>query len=209
MTSLDRLIHKLKTRFTVSNEDAIDAVMQYWDEAADTVKRYWSDVDEEIVDELGITPTGLAELLDDNRPGFTYANVGGTSGVATYDHGDDWMVVNFTTGSRYIYTLKSTSPESLGYLKKYAIAGKGLNSYIMRQLREDYAGKNVKGQITIKPGMENYAQPANKRIALLETFRDTMSSVHQITIYKKHMEEAGQDGLGQVAKQFMEINGVC
>jgi hypothetical protein len=215
MTSLDRLIQRVEYPLKVSIEDALDVIQKYWDEAANTVSTYWKDTDEEVAEELGVTPAAVAQLLDDNRPGYAYANIGGNSGVASYDYGPDWMVVNFTTGSRYIYTLKSTTPESMGYLKKYAQEGKGLNSYIMRMLREDYAGKNVKGVILIKPGMERYYEQANKRLQLLYAYRNTVSLEQQpqretkmsktVKQYEKQITDAGADGLDPVARQFMAI----
>lgn len=176
MNSLDLLIRRIKDRITVSNEDAVDIVKQYWDDAVDTVKGYWQDVDEAIVEETGIPQASLSQLLDDNRQAHSYANVGGNSGVASYDLGDDWFLVNFTTGSRYLYTTKSATREQIEEMKRYANDGKGLNSYIMRTLKTNYAGRNVKGEILIKPGMEHYSRHAFKRIELLEAYRSTMNT---------------------------------
>lgn len=177
MNSLDLLIRRIKDRITVSNEDAVDIVKQYWDDAVDTVKGYWQDVDEAIVEETGIPQASLSQLLDDNRQAHSYANVGGNSGVASYDLGEDWFLVNFTTGSRYLYTTKSATREQIEEMKRYANDGKGLNSYIMRTLKTNYAGRNVKGEILIKPGMEHYSRHAFKRIELLEAYRNTMNTV--------------------------------
>lgn len=214
MTSLDKLIHRFEYALNTSCEDALDDIQQYWTNAANTVSSYWKDTDTEIAEELGVTPPAISELLDDNRLGYTYANTGGNSGVSTYDYGEDWMVVNFTTGSRYIYTLKSTTPESMGYLKKYAQEGKGLNSYIMRMLREDYAGKNVKGVVLIKPGMENHNQ-VNKRLKLLHDYRSTIletisdecfiQTTKTISQCGDQITDAGSDGLDPVARQLMAI----
>jgi hypothetical protein len=174
MNSLDLLIRRIKDRMTVSNEDAVDVVKQYWDEAVDTVKGYWGDVDEAIVEETGVPPASITQLLDDHRQAHSYANTGGNSGVDSYDLGDDWILVKFTTGSRYLYTIKSTTREQLDEMKRYANDGKGLNSYIMRVQKTNYAGRNVKGEIFIKPGMEHYSRHAVKRIELLEAYRNTM-----------------------------------
>lgn len=176
MNSLDLLIRRIKDRITVSNEDAVDTVKQYWDDAVDTVKGYWQDVDEAIVEETGIPQASLSQLLDDNRQAHSYANVGGNSGVASYDLGDDWFLVNFTTGSRYLYTTKSATREQIEEMKRYANDGKGLNSYIMRTLKTNYAGRNVKGEILIKPGMEHFNRNGHKRLQLLFAFRDTMNT---------------------------------
>lgn len=173
MNNLDRLIRQLEYPFRVSNEDVLDDIKRYWDEATDVVGGYWNDTDEEMADEIGISKPTLAELLDDNRLGMTYANLGGNSGVATYDLGEDWILINFTTGARYLYTTKSTSIDNIEQMKRYAHEGKGLNSYIMRMVKTDYAGRNVNGNLVIKPGMEAYIYSLNKRLQLLYAFRNT------------------------------------
>lgn len=171
MTNLERLIIRINNPPQVpSHEDVLDTVKQYWD---DVSSKYWSDTDDEIVEELGITKIALAELLDPTRHTFQYANIGGISSVRGYDHGADWFVVMFSDGSRYLYTTKSTTPESLGFMRKYAIEGKGLNSYIMRMQRMNYAGRNVKGEILIKPGMEQFNPEGYKRLTLIKAYEMT------------------------------------
>ncbi|ABY63278.1 virion structural protein [Pseudomonas phage 201phi2-1] len=173
MKRLERLIHKLTYRPSVSNEDAFDTVKQYWDDVSTT---FWPEVDEELTEELGVTPTALAELLEVHRHTFEYANIGGNSSIRGYDHGEDWLVVMFSDGSRYLYTLKSTEREQLDYMRRLAMAGKGLNSYITRIVQANYAGRNYKGTITIKPGMEHYNPEGYRRLQLLQSFRNTMMS---------------------------------
>lgn len=176
MNNLDRLIARLEYPFRVSNEDVLDDIKRYWDEATDVVGGYWNDTDEEIAEEIGVSKPTLTELLDDNRLGMAYANLGGNSGVATYDLGEDWILINFTTGARYLYTTKSTSIDNIEQMKRYAHEGKGLNSYIMRMVKTDYAGRNVNGNLVIKPGMETYVHTLNKRLQLLYAFRNTMTT---------------------------------
>lgn len=171
MTRLNHLVHKLINPYQISTEDAFDTVKQYWD---DVTEGYWEDVDDELAEELGVTPVALAELLEVHRHTFAYANIGGNSSIRGYDHGEDWMLVMFSDGSRYLYTLKSTSRESLDYMRSLAIAGKGLNSYLTRIIRTGYAGKNIKGEIIIKPGMEQFNPMGYKRLQLIEAFRNTM-----------------------------------
>lgn len=173
MNHLERLIHRIVNPVKVSKEDAWDTVKGYWD---DVVGTYWADVDEDLAEEIGVTPTALSELLEVHRHTFNYANIGGNSSVRGYDHGEDWFVVMFSDGSRYLYTLKSTTREALDWMRKYAQEGKGLNSYLMRLQRENYAGRNYKGTITIKPGMEHYNPEGYNRLLLLQSLRNTMSN---------------------------------
>lgn len=210
MQHLDKLIQRILNPTRVANEDAFDTVKEYWD---DVTNGYWNDVDEELADELGVTPVALAELLEVHRHTFTYANVGGNSSVRGYDHGEDWLVVMFSDGSRYLYTLKSTSRESLDYMRQLAHSGKGLNSYLTRLVGTNYAGKNIKGNILIKPGMEQFNPIGFKRLKLIEAFRNTME--HQVSNelfkhdtlnkYKVQLEQAGRDGLDQTACQIMTV----
>lgn len=171
MDSLKRLIDRLTCPRGISNEDAFDTVKQYWE---DVTSGFWQDTDEELADELGVTPTALAELLEVHRHTFNYANIGGNSSVRGYDHGEDWLVVMFSDGSRYLYTLKSTDQQTLDYMRRLAMAGKGLNSYITRIVGPNYAGRNYKGTITIKPGMEQYNPEGYRRLLLIQAFRNTM-----------------------------------
>lgn len=213
MNSLDLLIHRIRITKTVSNEDAVDTVKQYWDDAVDTVKGYWNDVDDEIVEETGITKPSLTTLLDDHRTLNSYANYGGKSGIVSYDIGDDWILVNFTTGSKYLYTIKSTTPDNINQMKQLAHAGKGLNSFIMRVLKTDYAGRNVKGELVIRPGMEQWTAERNKRLQLLYAYKSTLTvstegytmSHKTLRKYKEQIAAAGMDGLDSTAQQFMTV----
>lgn len=174
MQRLDQLIYRLLHPKAVSNEDVLDDIQKYWDEAANTVKGYWNDTDTEMAEEIGVSKPSLAQLLDDHSEGFPYANLGGKSGIASYNLGEDWILINFTTGAKYLYTHKSAPPEQITQMKQLAHAGKGLNSYIMRTLKDGYAGRNVKGDLVIRPGMERYSREANKRLQLLYAFRNTV-----------------------------------
>jgi hypothetical protein len=184
MTRLDQLIQRIEDPIKVSTEDAMDVVKQYWDEAANTVSSYWNDTDTEVAEEIGIPKPTLSQLLDQHGNGTAYANTGGNSGVDSYVTGEDWILVNFTTGAKYLYTHKSTTYENIEQMKKYAAEGRGLNSFIMRISKDGYAGRNIKGNILIRPGMEHYRQQANKRLQLLYAFRNAkMSTVSNEGIF--------------------------
>ncbi|MET4732973.1 hypothetical protein ABIE64_001681 [Thalassospira sp. MBR-102] len=64
-----------------------------------------------------------------------YANRNGNSGVDSYEYGNDWIVVTFTTGSTYRYSYRSAGAENIEQMKILADAGSGLNSFIMKNPR--------------------------------------------------------------------------
>lgn len=61
-----------------------------------------------------------------------YANLSGTSGVASYEVGADFIIVNFRNGqfTRYHYTYASLGSLHVEAMKTLAEQGYGLNSYI-------------------------------------------------------------------------------
>lgn len=185
MTSLEQLIQRIEHQLKVSTEDALDVIQQYWDEAANTVSKYWKGTDDEIAEEVGISKQSLSEILDQHGNGQAYANLGGNSGVDSYVEGYGWIMINFTTGAKYLYTTKSTTEANIDQMKQYAHEGKGLNSYIMRICRDGYAGHNINGSIQVRPGMEQYTNEANKRLSVLYAFRNAkMSTVSNEGIFE-------------------------
>lgn len=209
MRTLAALIHRIENPTRVAKEDVWDQLKQYWD---NVTNGYWNDVDDDLADELGVTPTALAELLEVHRHTYEYGNVGGNSGVRGYDHGEDWMVVMFADGSRYLYTLKSTDRNTLDYMRQLATAGKGLNSYLTRIVGSGYAGRNYKGTITIKPGMEQFNPDGYKRLQLIIAFHNTLTKTSNeafmretLTKYKEQIDDAGQDGLDPTARQMLSV----
>lgn len=176
MTNLEQLIQRIEYPLKVSTEDALDVIQQYWDDAANTVSKYWNGTDDEIAEEVGIPKQSLSEILDQHGNGQAYANIGGNSGVDSYVEGYGWIMVNFTTGAKYLYTTKSTTDANIEQMKQYAHEGKGLNSYIMRICRDGYAGNNINGAIQVRPGMEHYTNEANKRLSVLYAFRNALMS---------------------------------
>lgn len=68
-----------------------------------------------------------------------YKNLGGNSNVKAFEIGGDYVDVEFYGGSRvYRYSYKSAGIDKVEQMKKLAIGGKGLNSYIMRRAKMDY-----------------------------------------------------------------------
>ena len=70
-----------------------------------------------------------------------YANLSGTSGVVAYETGPDFIDVRFREGGTYRYTHASAGPVHVEQMKKLAVAGRGLGTYISRHVREAYASR--------------------------------------------------------------------
>lgn len=69
----------------------------------------------------------------------TYKNVGGNSGVRAFFIGEDYIDIQFSGTNRiYRYSYNSAGSEKVEKMKKLAIVGSGLNSYIMRYAKNDY-----------------------------------------------------------------------
>lgn len=71
-----------------------------------------------------------------------YKNLGGDSNVAAYEIGSDSIKVQFRDGSLYTYTYQSAGQSNIEQMKTLAIAGQGLNSFINRVVKKNYATKS-------------------------------------------------------------------
>ncbi len=67
-----------------------------------------------------------------------YANHGGLSNVRGYEIGLDWIKVQFGDGSIYRYSYLGAGSSNVEQMKRLAVAGRGLNSFIMRNVRYSY-----------------------------------------------------------------------
>lgn len=70
-----------------------------------------------------------------------YKNIDGDSGVYAYEYGEDYIRVQFSTGSVYLYTYKSAGVQNIEHMKMLAQRGEGLNAYINKTVRKLYARK--------------------------------------------------------------------
>ncbi|RLA84134.1 MAG: hypothetical protein DRG78_02275 [Epsilonproteobacteria bacterium] len=70
-----------------------------------------------------------------------YSNNGGDSGVSEYEINDDGIIIQFNTGAKYLYTYTSAGTSNIEEMKKLALRGEGLNSYIMKYARTSYSSK--------------------------------------------------------------------
>jgi hypothetical protein len=70
-----------------------------------------------------------------------YKDITGDSGVSAYEIGDDSIAVQFKDGAVYLYTYASAGRQTIEAMKRLAVGGDGLNSYINRNARKSYAKK--------------------------------------------------------------------
>jgi hypothetical protein len=70
-----------------------------------------------------------------------YANLGGDSGVVEYEIGNDFIRVQFSDGSIYLYTYASAGEDNIEQMKSLARNGRGLNTFINKNVYKRYARK--------------------------------------------------------------------
>jgi hypothetical protein len=61
-----------------------------------------------------------------------YRNLAGNSGVAAYEILRDGIVVRFNNGATYLYDDRAPGHAQVEDMKRLAVAGRGLSSYISR-----------------------------------------------------------------------------
>lgn len=70
-----------------------------------------------------------------------YGRLGTNSGVHAFDILDNAIIVQFRNGSRYLYTYNNPGPSEVEIMKRLALAGTGLATYINKKVRKRYARK--------------------------------------------------------------------
>lgn len=70
-----------------------------------------------------------------------YQNLNGDSGVTRYEIGVDSIKVEFRDNSLYLYNYIAPGRMPVEEMKKMARAGSGLNSYISKYVKKNYAAK--------------------------------------------------------------------
>lgn len=70
-----------------------------------------------------------------------YANASGHSGVVAYEIRSDAITVAFRDGGVYRYTYVSAGRDNVERMKQLAAAGRGLSTFIHRQVNDRYADK--------------------------------------------------------------------
>lgn len=59
-----------------------------------------------------------------------YLNRKGDSGIAGFEIGDDFIRIQFLNGSPYLYTYTSAGRDNVEEMKRLALAGEGLATFI-------------------------------------------------------------------------------
>jgi hypothetical protein len=70
----------------------------------------------------------------------TYAGRG-DSGIAAYEIGPGWIKIRFTDGGTYLYDDSAPGAVHVREMQRLAQSGEGLNTYINKHVRENYAAR--------------------------------------------------------------------
>ena len=89
---------------------------------------------------IGHYPTSLA-VAKGRKTMELYKNKGGGSEVWAYEIGEDWITIQFTDASVYIYTHANTGTAIVEKMKVLALSGHGLYRFIMRKVKKESAQK--------------------------------------------------------------------
>jgi len=68
------------------------------------------------------------------------------SGVAAYATGNDFIAVRFKSGGVYVYDYRTPGSLAVEKMKQLAGRGRGLSTYISREVKENYAVKIEAGK---------------------------------------------------------------
>ncbi len=67
-----------------------------------------------------------------------YSDIDRDSGVVRYETGADFIRVQFSDGSQYLYTNSSTGSLHVATMQQLAQRGDGLNAYINKYAKKSY-----------------------------------------------------------------------
>lgn len=70
-----------------------------------------------------------------------YKNLGGDSGISAYEIGSDFIRVEFNNWDLYLYDYIRPGQDEVESMKRLAIEGEGLNAFINKYVRKNYAKK--------------------------------------------------------------------
>jgi hypothetical protein len=68
-----------------------------------------------------------------------YRNVSGDSGVVAFDLRPSSVIVQFRDGWKYEYTISSAGPDAVAEMKRLAMQGRGLSTFVSQHVRDAYA----------------------------------------------------------------------
>jgi hypothetical protein len=67
-----------------------------------------------------------------------YKNLSGDSGVVAYEVHPRRIDIRFTNGRTYKYTSRSAGADNIELMKKLAVAGRGLSTFISQVVKDGY-----------------------------------------------------------------------
>ena len=70
-----------------------------------------------------------------------YLNLGGNSGISSYEYGPGYIEVTFKDGAIYLYDETRPGAAEVETMQQLADSGRGLNSYISRRIRSNFSSK--------------------------------------------------------------------
>ena len=70
-----------------------------------------------------------------------YTDISGDSGVAAYEMGPGSIQIQFTDGGTYLYDASAPGATHVAEMQRLARSGDGLNTYINKYVRKNYAAK--------------------------------------------------------------------
>jgi hypothetical protein len=70
-----------------------------------------------------------------------YKDIDGESGVAAYEIGPSAITIRFLKGGTYLYNGTKPGALRVAEMQRLAQSGEGLNAYISKFVRKDYAEK--------------------------------------------------------------------
>jgi hypothetical protein len=71
----------------------------------------------------------------------TYANLSGRSGIRRFEIRSNGIVVEFKGRARYFYSTSRPGTSAVNEMKRLAIEGVGLNTYISKYVGDRYSRK--------------------------------------------------------------------
>lgn len=72
-----------------------------------------------------------------------YLNLSGDSGVTDYEIGEDFIRVRFKGPHQYMYSYSAPGHAEVETMKKLALEGRGLATFISQFVRERYAKREL------------------------------------------------------------------
>ena len=72
-----------------------------------------------------------------------YSNSSRDSGVRYFEIGPDFIWVKFADNMKYLYTYSSAGEANVETMKRLALRGHGLNSFITKTVKNRYARKTI------------------------------------------------------------------